>query len=134
MKRRGAIGTVALLLLVALCGVVLASEEKAPLSSDLPQLMLTDLVIEPSAEHEGAYSCSATIVDARTGETLSAPRVRFLSGQEGRMRSGVALSDGQGATVDIVVNANAEDRTAQVRIDLVRDGAPKTVQAIRVSL
>jgi|GEM_PF-3364860 len=134
MKPSGAIGTVAVLLLVALCGVVLAAEERVQAPSEQPLLMLSDLVIEPAAEHEGAYECSATIVDATTGETVSAPRVLFLSGQEGKIRSGFAMPDGTRAGIDILVRANAEDRTAEVRIDLVQDGTPTTLHAVRVSL
>lgn len=137
MKPSGWIGTLAIVLVLTLCGMVLSADESVPSLPELPRIVLTDLVIQPAAEHEGAYECSATIVDSRTGETLSAPRVLFLSGQEGKIRSGITLPDGQSAGLDIVVSANAEDRTAQVSIGLLqdgKDGGSTPVQTVRVSL
>lgn len=133
MKAPRPVIAVVLLSIAALCTVAVASRSSAALSSSLPQVVLTELVIEPSAEHESAYECSATIVDARTGETVASPRVLFPSGEDATIRSGVAL-DGESARVDVIVSANANDRTAQVRVELARGSETTTVQQLRVRL
>jgi hypothetical protein len=133
MSRSILVSSLAVVLVAALCTAVVASGDSVPSPTSLPQIMLTDLVIEPSTQHENAYECAATLVDTRTGETLAAPRVLFPSGEDAQIRSGVALGD-EKADVHIVVQANADARTASVRVELTRDSSSTTVQRLRVRL
>lgn len=133
MKRSGSVTALALLVTAVLCAAVFASPDSSATSGALPHVMLADLVIEPSEEHADVYECTAKVIDRRTGEILSAPRLLFPSGQDGKIRSGIEI-EGRTANLDVVVHADAADRTAHVLVSLVRDGTRTTVQQLRVRL
>lgn len=129
MKRnRVFIFSTLLVAMLALAGAVLATSGSAA-----PPSLSADIAISPAVQHEGAYTCTARISDAATGEVLSEPTVLFRSGEDAMLRSGVQLQ-GKASEVLVTVSADAAKKTATVRVELVDGGKRSTVQAVSVQL
>lgn len=93
----------------------------------------TEVSITPAAGRDGAYVCTARILDAATGAVLSEPSIIFRSGEKAEFRSGVQVQ-GKASEIIVTVSADASRRAATVRVELAAGASRSTVQVMSVQL
>lgn len=135
MNRIPPIVTALSLLAIILATAGVADDGSGESPAAAPDVLLSDLMIEPAEAYDDSYSCSLTLVDASTGETLARPEMLIPSGEDARLRTVITLN-GELAELGVVVNADAVKRTAIVRVELTRAGDREAiaVQQLQVRL
>ena len=113
MKRFG----VVVLLVGAVFGAASFAGEGAPAANE-PVAPAYGFAVDiaPDTEQEGAYEARAIVTDLTTEEVLSAPRVRFLPGPDGRAQTRSGVQGGLSVYMEIEVDERGETATYKAEI------------------
>ena len=88
--------------------------------------------IAPDPEQKGAYEARAIVTDLATEEVISAPKIRFLPGPDGRaqVRSGIH----GGLSVYMEIEVDEAEETAIYKAEIRRGETLVSLHKVRVRL
>lgn len=96
-----------------------------------PTQLDVEVSLEPGDE-AGIFECQALIRDAQTGELLSAPRVIFAQGEDGKATVTTGLDDG--GMVRLTVQVDEDGSRAHYRSEVLRGDEVVTAQSASIRL
>ena len=94
----------------------LAGAGSAPAAEPVAPAYGIEVEIAPDPEQGGIYEARAVVTDLTTEEVLSAPKVRFLRGPEGRGQIRTGTQDGLSVYMEVEVDELGESATYRAEI------------------